>query len=169
MKAFVGLGNPGKKYTLTRHNLGSRVILKLSSNLTLKPKLSAHTYKTADCIYAIPATFMNHSGLAVAKIIKFYQIKLDHLYIIHDDLDLRVGDYKIQFGRGSAGHKGIESIINHLHSQNFWRIRIGIGRPPVNISAENFVLQPFTFTQKRQINAVIDKITKQILCLAGEV
>ena len=168
MKAFIGLGNPGKKYSPTRHNLGSAVILNLFQDPRLTPrnhlKLSASIakHKSPSAIMAIPTVYMNNSGISVQKILNYFKITPDNLYIIHDDLDLGVGDYKIQFDRGPAGHKGIASVINHLGTQAFHRIRIGIGHPQDNIPSETYVLQPFTPAEKKTISATIDKITPEI-------
>jgi PTH1 family peptidyl-tRNA hydrolase len=147
MKLFIGLGNPGKTYQNTRHNVGYMVIdgLPIQKNLL----------KT-DC-------YMNESGIYVQKQVHFYKIKLSDLYIIHDDLDLPAGECRIQFDRGAAGHHGIESIVQHLNSQAFNRIRIGIGKPQNNIPIEDYVLQSFSKEEKILINQVIDKITKEIL------
>ena len=163
MKALIGLGNPGKIYQNTRHNLGANLILKLAESLSLpkfktNPKLSAKVIKHQDWIFAVPNTFMNQSGQAVQKILSYYKISPKDLYIIHDDLDLGVGDYKIQFDRGPAGHNGVKSVIENLATQTFNRVRIGIDHPPVNISVEDYVLKPFLPAEKKIIALTIDKI-----------
>ena len=171
MKAFIGLGNPDKKYQNSRHNLGANVILNLFGDLQLNPKshpkLSAAiaTHQNPPSILATPTTYMNSSGQAVQKILHYFKIVPDHLYIIHDDLDLGVGDYKIQFDRGPAGHKGIKSIINHLGTQAFHRIRIGINHPQDSTPPESYVLRPFTPAEKRIISATIDKIIPKVKTL----
>lgn len=173
MKAFIGLGNPDKKYQNTRHNLGANVILKLlapqrlgskdlNHNLKNSPKLSANIVKYQDNILAIPNTYMNNSGQSVQKILNYFKIIPTNLYIIHDDLDLGVGDYKIQFDRGPAGHNGIKSIVDHLDTQAFHRFRIGIDHPLDNTPTETYVLRPFTPTQKPLIAKTVDKIIPEI-------
>ena len=92
-------------------------------------RLKVLVYRSSDVIYAKPLTFMNSSGEAVRKLIDYYKIPLDNLLIIHDDLDLPLGGYRLQKGRGAAGHKGVQSVIDCMDSQDFWRLRIGIGRP----------------------------------------
>lgn len=139
MKLVIGLGNPGKDYQKTRHNVGQMVADKNDNIL-----------KTD--------TYMNESGIFVQKKVHFYKVPLENLYIIHDDLDLPIGEYRLQFDRGPAGHHGVESIIQHLNSQAFWRYRIGIGHPPANIPVEKYVLQPFTSDEKVLIDQTIDKI-----------
>lgn len=148
MKLFFGLGNPGKKYEKTRHNIGQMVI----------SRMVPHTWFKA----AIGDTYMNESGFAVQKIVNFYKIPLENLYLIHDDLDLPVGEYRIQFDRGPAGHNGVKSTIEQLGSQAFWRIRIGISHPPENIPVEDYVLKPFTAEEKVIIDNTIDKILEEI-------
>ena len=166
MKAFIGLGNPGKKYQNSRHNLGNNVILSLFQDLKLNPrnhpKLSASIVKYQNNLLIISHTYMNDSGRSVQKILNYFKITPANLYIIHDDLDLGVGDYKIQFDRGPAGHNGIKSIIDHLNTQAFHRLRIGIDHPQDNTPPESYVLRPFTPTQKPIINQTIDKIIPEI-------
>ncbi|MBU1130199.1 aminoacyl-tRNA hydrolase [Patescibacteria group bacterium] len=172
MKLFVGLGNPCKTYQNTRHNLGSNILLALSKQLAENkfkkhPKLLSKTTKTgvgeSKIIFAIPTTYMNNSGLAVQKLINFYKITPKDLYIIHDDLDLKVGEYKIQFNRGPAGHNGIKSIIKSLNTKAFWRIRVGIDHPKNNIPTEDYVLKPFSSSEKTIISQTINKIVNVIL------
>jgi len=150
MNLIIGLGNPGKKYASTRHNVGHMVI----DNLPTQKNI----LKT-DC-------FMNESGIFVQKQVHFYKIPPANLYIIHDDLDLPVGEYRIQFDRGPAGHHGVESIIQHLGTQAFWRIRIGIGHPEFD-TVENYVLKPFTKDESVLISQTIDKIVAEITSLSG--
>ncbi|MFA5895135.1 MAG: aminoacyl-tRNA hydrolase [Candidatus Shapirobacteria bacterium] len=162
MKLYVGLGNPDKKYDQTRHNLGQMIIGKLVNSLTNSPKLSAQIYKDGDTIFAITNEYMNNSGIAVAKIANYYKITPENIYIIHDDLDLEVGDWKAQFDRGAAGHNGVISTIQHLGTQAFNRIRVGIGHPQNNLPVEDYVLLPFNSEEKVLIKETIDKIVEDI-------
>ena len=146
MKLIIGLGNPGKKYVNTRHNIGHTIIDHLPSQ---------KNYLKTD-------GYMNESGIFAQKQVHFYKTDLNDLYIIHDDLDLPVGEYRLQFDRGPAGHHGVESIIQHLNSQAFWRIRVGIGHPPEFIPVEDYVLKPFTADEKVLIDQIIDKILEEI-------
>lgn len=147
MIVIVGLGNPGKKYEKTRHNIGSRVIDELKS-LGLE-----------NVVLAKPTTFMNESGKAVKKLITNYKLQTINLWIIHDDIDLPLGEFKISFGRGSAGHKGVQSIINELGTKDFNRIRIGIcpksGKPE---NVEKFVLQKFSKEEEKILKETILKV-----------
>jgi len=147
MLLIVGLGNPGKEYEKTRHNIGSRVIDELES-LNLK-----------NVTLAKPTTFMNESGRAVKKLISNSKFLISNLWVIHDDIDLPIGEFKIQMGKSSAGHKGVQSIIDHLGTKDFWRVRIGIcpqkGKPA---AVEKFVLQNFTKSEEKTIKEVIEKV-----------
>ncbi|MFA6250563.1 MAG: aminoacyl-tRNA hydrolase [Candidatus Shapirobacteria bacterium] len=169
MSLFIGLGNPGSKYQSTRHNLGQNVILNLFQLLGLTPKshpkLLAHIAQSGH-FYAYTTTYMNESGISAQKIVNFYKIPSAGLYLIHDDLDLPVGEWRLQFGRGPAGHKGVESVVSHLGSQDFWRFRLGIGHPRDSsnpgLPVEDYVLMPFTPPEQVLIEAVIAKIITEI-------
>lgn len=166
MKLFVGLGNPGEKYRPTRHNLGQLIIQSLLENLGVKSnnfsKLSALIGEYQNSKLATLNSFMNESGFPVSKIVNYFKISPQDLYIIHDDLDLPVGEYRFQFDRGPAGHKGVSSIIEQLGTQAFHRIRIGIGKPTTPIAVEDYVLQPFSKEEQVIINQTIDKILQEI-------
>lgn len=146
MKLFFGLGNPGKQYTDTRHNIGHQIIE------ILKTKDLSHSK------FDINSGFMNEAGLSAQKTFHFYKVDPKDFYLVHDDLDLPVGEYRIQFDRGPAGHHGVESVIAHLGTQAFSRIRVGIGKPPAHVPVEDFVLQNFTKEEKVLLNKTIDKI-----------
>lgn len=151
MTIIVGLGNPGKKFEKTRHNVGFRVIDELSKQ------------KMRGFIIAKPQTFMNNSGKAVKALVNFYKTKPEDLWIIHDDLDLPIGKIKVAKGRGSAGHKGVESIIKELKTKDFNRLRIGTcpqtGKPK---HVEEFVLQNFTKQEEKILKEVIKQVITEI-------
>ena len=151
MILIAGLGNPGKKYEKTRHNIGFRVVDELAKN------------KPNDVVLLKPQTFMNKSGDAVIEAINFYKIKPTDLWVIHDDVDLPLGESKVSQNRGSAGHKGVESIIKKLGTKDFNRVRIGIcpsrGKPE---AVEKFVLQNFTKTEEKTIKEVIERTIQTI-------
>ncbi len=135
MKLIVGLGNPGEKYDGTRHNLGFRAVdqfLKDTSSVadsvwTKNDKLKSDIVKLGDTILAKPQTFMNNSGIAVSLLASFYKVEPEDIWIVYDELDLPVGAMKIRFGGAAAGHHGVESILEKLGTDKFWRIRLGIG------------------------------------------
>lgn len=118
IKVIIGLGNPDKKYENTYHNIGFLFIDYLNRDPKLRIHPNLQIFKSEN--------YMNESGIFVTKIIKKFGVKPRELLIVHDDSDIELGKYKLSFGRGSAGHKGIESIINSLGTKNFWRLRIGI-------------------------------------------
>jgi len=134
MKIVVGLGNPGEKYAGTRHNAGFMVIDEILKDYIAGPQYSK---KFESIVYSLdkerllvkPQTFMNVSGKSVNRVVNFYKTKPEDLLIVHDDVDLDFGEVKHQFGKGAAGHRGVQSIIDSLGSDQFNRVRIGIGRP----------------------------------------
>ncbi|HAO81131.1 MAG: Peptidyl-tRNA hydrolase [Parcubacteria group bacterium GW2011_GWD2_43_10] len=145
MKLIVGLGNTGTKYADTLHNIGWVAVEKLvaQANGTWKSfsKISEICQlNSSQAIILKPLTFMNESGRAVREIVDYFKITLDDLWVVHDELDLPPGEIRISFDASSAGHRGVQSLIESLSSQAWWRFRLGIGRPPTNIQADNFVL-----------------------------
>lgn len=144
MKLIVGLGNPGDKYIRTRHNMGFMVVeqllkdLKLvketiwEDNQRLKSDVATFDWQRKNgvaerVILAMPKTYMNNSGLAVSLLVNFYKVPLENVWIVYDDLDLPLGAMKIRFGGASGGHHGVNSILEKLGSDKFWRFRLGIG------------------------------------------
>lgn len=164
LKLVVGLGNPEPQYFDNRHNLGRMILERYLTNISYNTKsdanLKSQLVKVKSCFFAIPNTYMNHSGESVLAISKYYKILPQNTLVIHDDLDLPVGEYRFQFDRGPAGHNGVRSIIELLGTQQFYRLRIGVAHPQ-NIPVESYVLMPFTPEEKTQIDQVIDTITKE--------
>lgn len=165
MKLIIGLGNPGKQYQNTRHNLGFRIIDALRQDLEFEDwqstkkfqaSISQGVFNNKKTILAKPETFMNESGKAVKLLANYYQISPEQILIIHDEADLPFGEIRCQASRGAAGHRGVESIINHLKTNEFCRIRIGI-RPenPINESLDDFVLAEFTPQEEELIPKII--------------
>lgn len=140
----VGLGNPGEKYRLTRHNAGARAVERLADDLGAslrppkarlrpgKPPASVAEASTPDgkLIIARPSTFMNESGRAVGSLTRWFKVPAENLIVVHDDIDLASGALIVKKGGGSGGHNGINSIAKALGSTDFFRVRIGVGRPP---------------------------------------
>jgi len=126
MKLVVGLGNPGKEYEKTRHNIGFIVLDKYLGNVKYKNKFNGDYYENNGVIFLKPQTFMNNSGECVSKFVKYYNISLKDILVIQDDLDIIIGKYKFKINSSSGGHNGIKSIINSLHSDSFFRLKIGI-------------------------------------------
>jgi PTH1 family peptidyl-tRNA hydrolase len=147
---IVGLGNPGKKYEKTRHNVGFRVIDELEKQIF-----------NSDIILLKPDNFMNNSGRAVKKALKYSSLNTQDLIVVHDDIDLSLGDIRVSKNSSSAGHKGVQSIIDTLGTKDFTRIRIGI-RPQHEIDTTEFVLKNFTKVEEKQLPDIIKKVLDEI-------
>ncbi len=164
MKLVIGLGNIGDKYCFTRHNVGFMVLDKwaLENNLPFKEdkKLKAHITKFRfngeDIILAKPTTFMNLSGEAASAIMNYYKIQAKDVFIIYDDIALELGRLRFRANGSDGGHNGIKSIIKHLGSSNFDRLKVGIGPQPP-IPAENFVLQNFSKEQMEELKEILKR------------
>ena len=169
---LIGLGNPGKKYYKSRHNIGFLLLEKLSkkydSNFLIKEKLKSFfsEFKINDSIYRLflPNTFMNNSGDAVRAIIDWYKIDLNQIFIIVDDKDLPLGKIRFRKRGSSGGHNGLKSIIEKLQTNDFNRIRIGIGSPPsiqgtVNFNTVSHVLGNISQEEK----LVLEKVYKRVI------
>lgn len=174
MKLVVGLGNPGEKYQDTRHNVGFVVADALareveSGGWEVSKKYVSLLYSPQPTTYnlqiAKPQTFMNDSGTAVKKLVNFYKIKKDDLWVVHDDLDLSLGTYKIQKARGPRDHGGINSIEDQLGTKGFWRVRIGVeNREPENrMPGEEYVLQNFTSAESEILQDVIEQAVGELV------
>ena len=169
---LIGLGNPGKKYSKSRHNVGFLLLENLSkkynSNFLLKDKLKStcSEFRINDSTYRLflPNTFMNNSGDAVLAILDWYKINLDQIFIIVDDKDLPLGKIRFRKKGSSGGHNGLKSIIEKLQTHNFNRIRIGIGSPPLIKETNNFntishVLGNISLEEK----TILDKVYKRVI------
>lgn len=175
MKVIVGLGNPGKKFNFTPHNLGFMVIDALRSEIgngkfVLKKgffsQISEGMVEGEKIILVKPQTFMNASGLAVEAILKKTKLEEKNLWVIHDDLDLPLGKIKISLSKGAGGHKGVQSIIESIGSKNFVRFRLGIAFPHKKIiSRKDFVLKKFKKEDKKKIKKLI-AMAKEIILFA---
>lgn len=175
MLLIIGLGNPGKQYEKTRHNIGFWVINNLQickfANFDpwqvksrLKAEVSTGMIDAKKIILTKPQTFMNRSGEAAAAIAKFYKIKPENIWVIHDDLDLPLGKIKIQKDRSAAGHHGVQSIIDCLGTKDFVRFRIGIAPlKPTRQKGANFVLSNFAKNEMPLLNETLSQAEQAIL------
>lgn len=173
MKLIIGLGNPGIRYQFSRHNMGFLVLDQFASQHNI-----SITLKSFDAYYgkakmddtpvflAKPQTFMNVSGIAVKKLVEYFKIDLEDIIVIHDDLDLPFLSIRIKANGGHAGHKGLISIIDHLGSPDFIRVRLGIGKPSKKSMTEEYVLQPFSKDEMEALPSITkagsDALTKII-------
>lgn len=166
----VGLGNPGKSYQSTRHNIGAMVIEhgvnELGENLKLNKKLYSNICETKlglnKVIFASLTSYMNESGGPVSALMNFFKISTDNLIVLHDELDLEYGDIRIKQGGGDNGHNGLKSIRNSLATGEYIRIRLGIGRPPGEMDPADFVLKPFNFFEKSKLTEFLNMGNKAI-------
>jgi PTH1 family peptidyl-tRNA hydrolase len=183
MKLIIGLGNPGLGYAQNRHNIGFRCVSHFARENKIRFDKKQSLARTGSgeiegesIVLARPQTYMNNSGASVSRLMKRCKTDLADLIVIHDDLDLPMGKIRIRKGRGSGGHKGIESIIAHLGSGDFWRIRVGIGRPDAALGSAvdkeqaviDYVLSNFTRQEKKVIDSVIPEVSRAITCLLNE-
>ncbi len=183
MKLIVGLGNPGRGYINNRHNVGFACLNYFAKKQGIrfdkkqgKARIGIGKIAGNRLVVAKPQTYMNQSGQAVSRLIEKYDISLNDLLVIHDDLDLPIGKIRIRFGGGSGGHNGVSSTIDSLGSRDFTRIRVGISRPTLTESnAEigqnaiiTYVLSNFTPDEKQTITQVIPRVNEAILCFLVE-
>lgn len=162
MKCVVGLGNPGRKYKDTRHNIGFMVIDEILNRLNEKSdKLKfnceyAVTMMSGEKVLLVkPQTFMNLSGEGVRPLIDYYNISPEDTLVIYDDLDLPIGKIRLRQKGSAGGHNGIKSLIEHLGTKEFKRLRIGIGRPSDRTPIVNYVLQPFSKEERADVDLTI--------------
>lgn len=169
---MVGLGNPGLKYEFTRHNIGFRIVDSLAQDIEVEFKkvksyyslISRGMVNNHKVMLVKPQTFMNLSGRAVSKAVSYYKIPIQDLLIVYDDLNLELGQIRIRKKGSAGGHKGIESIMQYLHSEEIPRLRIGIGSPLVNFNFDyvSYVLSNFNNEEKDKIGEVIQLSTDAI-------
>ena len=182
MKLIVGLGNPGRGYANNRHNVGFVCLNHFARKQGIrfdrkqgKARIGTGEVAGSKVVLARPQTYMNLSGQSVSRLMKKFNINLNDLLIIHDDLDLPLGKIRLRHGSSSGGHKGIDSIISSLGSQDFTRLRVGIGRPTteglVPTSEADiiaYVLSNFTSEEKQIIVQVIPRASEAIYCLLNQ-
>jgi PTH1 family peptidyl-tRNA hydrolase len=181
MNLIVGLGNPGEKYASTRHNIGFMVIDQVLKDLvsventwSTDSSIKTHVFKNGDLVFAKPQTFMNGSGFAVKKLVDLYKVRIESIWVIHDDIDLPLGKMRIRNGGGSAGHHGVESIMRELGGRDgFVRFRLGVGRgklddknhPDQNLkrhSVEKYVVSHFTTHEEGEVRKLIKHAAKAV-------
>lgn len=182
MRLIIGLGNPGSEYENTRHNIGFFVLDKIAkeadANFEFDKKINAETTKSKfggkPALLVKPHTFVNKSGETVKKLKLKYKVKPEDIVIIHDDLDIESGNFKMSFARNSGGHRGVESIISHLKTNKFWRLRFGVANRQLNTARKSkpkknevnpvglFVLSKFTPAELKELNLVIKKALQRL-------
>ncbi len=176
MKLIVGLGNPGPKYRHTRHNIGFLAVERLAERLGASRSASkfdalAFEAKIGDePVWIIePQTFMNLSGRSVSQFCRFYKLKAEDVIVLHDEIDLPLGRMRIKQGGGPAGHNGLRSIIADIGSQEFFRIRMGVGRPmEANLQVVDWVLQPFADNEADRVTDLVQVSAEAVPFLVQE-
>jgi len=163
MKLIVGLGNPGRRYQGTRHNIGARVIDTLARrhHVALREEgwadVGALTLDGARVLLARPQTYVNVSGTAVADLRRRHRLPLENLLVAFDDLDLPVGQIRLRAKGGHGGHNGMRSIIEALGSEEFARLRVGIGRPPEGVDPADYVLSRFSKEEQARLDEAVER------------
>jgi len=147
VKLVVGLGNPGKEYANTRHNLGFFFVDLLKKEIT-----------ASGVTFFKNSSFINEAGKEVKKTISWHKITLEDVLVVHDDFDLELGQFRVQSNRSSAGHKGVQSLINEIGSQGFFRLRVGIGHPPAEVEANDYVLEHFSPQEQKILDSIYPRI-----------
>ncbi len=166
----VGLGNPGRKFENNRHNVGFMLLNRLSTKLgetfgqvQSRALIARPNYLGERVILAKPQTYMNKSGNAVSSLVHFYQIPLENLLVAYDDVDLPLGTLRLRAGGGSAGQKGMQSIIERMGTEEFPRLRIGTSRPPGRREAADYVLQNFRSEELEIVDVTLDRAVEAAL------
>jgi len=175
VKVVLGLGNPGKKYQRARHNLGFLVVDRVAVGNSVAVKKRRYGSLIGDwqiagekVLLVKPQTYMNRSGEAVRKLFRYFPVTLKDLVVIHDDLDLPFGRIRVRPRGGAGGHLGVGSILESLGEEGFFRVRVGIGRPPPGVDPADFVLDPFSPDENAQLDQVVSKAAGAVACLLEE-
>jgi len=171
----VGLGNPGEEYDKTRHNVGAEVVeilarrhggkLRKQKERSLTDQVTIGGKRVA---LAIPLTYMNLSGEAVAPLVRRYGVAPGQLVVVQDEMDFELGRLQIKNGGGLAGHNGLKSIVAHLHTQDFVRVRIGIGKPPGSRQGADHVLRRFSKAERKEIDVVLEEAADAVELILTE-
>lgn len=172
----VGLGNPGTRYASTRHNAGARAIERLAGQLGARLGRSRHKAMTADVrvgdhklVIARPTTYMNESGLPVQSLLSYLSIPTERLIVVHDDIDLGEGTLRLKFGGGTGGQHGIESIVATIKDRDFYRVRVGVGRPSSpRADPGEFVLQPISKAAAGRLAAAEADAAEAVLAIVSD-
>ena len=171
----VGLGNPGEEYAKTRHNVGAEVVeilarrhggkLRKQKERSFSDEVNVGGKRMA---LAIPLTYMNLSGEAVAPLVRRYGVEPGQLVVVQDEMDFELGRLQVKNGGGLAGHNGLKSIVAHLHTQDFIRVRIGIGKPPGQRQGADHVLRRFSKTERKEIDVTLEEAADAVELILAE-
>lgn len=160
----VGLRNPGRKYEGTRHNVGAEVVDILSERWEapfknapsrVSAEVSSHPAEGRGVVLVKPFTFMNESGPVVVAALRYFKAEIGDLLVVHDDIDLAFARLRLHAGRGTGGHNGIKSIVGSTASREFWRLKVGVGRPPGRMDPADFVLRTFAKSERAEVDILV--------------
>ena len=164
MRLVVGLRNPGRRYRGTRHNIGADVVERFAgehgmsfkkARRPIRADVAEFHLEAERVVLGVPRTFMNESGQAVAPLVRYYRVAPEDLLIVHDDIDLPFAKLRVQLGRGAGGHNGVASVIRSLRTPDFWRLKVGVGRPPGRMDPAAFVLERFTTVERSDMDDTV--------------
>jgi PTH1 family peptidyl-tRNA hydrolase len=169
----VGLGNPGERYESTRHNLGARVVERIAERLRERlrkarfiPLRVAEARADGSRLWLVrPLTFMNVSGPPVASFARRHRVGPDRIIVCHDEIDIRFGELRLKRGGSTAGHRGVDSLCRALHATDFYRVRLGVGRPPGRKEPADHVLEPFAKAERADVDLLIEDASEAVLTL----
>ena len=171
----VGLGNPGDEYARTRHNVGAETVEFLATRHGArlrkgKERARVDQVRIAGSLVAlaVPLTYMNDSGLAVTALARRYGVDPERVIVVHDELDLPVAALKLKSGGGLAGHNGLRSIMSHLHSDAFQRVRIGVGKPASKEQGANHVLKQFSKRERTEVDVTVEQAADAVECIVTD-
>ncbi|MFV1971224.1 MAG: aminoacyl-tRNA hydrolase [Acidimicrobiia bacterium] len=171
MRLVVGLRNPGSDYAGTRHNIGAEAVSRFLADMsaTLKRAPQRIRAEATDinidghrAVVALPSTFMNESGQAVQPLVRYYGVDLSEMLVVHDDIDVPFGKLKMQWARGHGGNNGVRSVAGTLGTPDFWRLKIGVGRPPGRMDPADFVLSRFKKVERSDIDVSVYRAAEVI-------
>lgn len=174
-KLIVGLRNPGSRYDGTRHNVGAEVVEAVSPDVRFKRarlgiRADVASLRIGDTrtVLALPRTFMNECGQSVAPLVRYEHIDGERLLVVHDDIDLPFAKLKVQFGGGAGGHNGIRSIVTSLGTNEFWRLKIGVGRPPDRVDPADYVLDRFAKVERASVDDAVIRSLRVVEVFAAD-
>jgi PTH1 family peptidyl-tRNA hydrolase len=169
VKIIVGLGNPGTQYRMSRHNIGFQVVERVAqiNRISIRTKRFSSLYGTGwinsqQVVLSKPMTFMNRSGEAVKKATDFFHLRVEDVVVIHDDLDLPFGRLRFKRRGGDGGHQGVRSIIERMGENNFLRLKVGIGRPPQDMDAADYVLDVFDRIEQSLLDQILSQAAESL-------
>ena len=163
-RLIVGLRNPGAGYAATRHNIGGEIVAVLADRAgtgfkrarqSTRAEIAEVRIGDSPVVLALPTAFMNESGQTVAPLLRYFSVTPEHLLVVHDDIDLPFLKLRVQFGRGAGGHNGVHSVIGSLGTRDFWRLKVGVGRPPGSQVPADYVLRRFSKQERPEVDVAV--------------